>query len=613
MVPLDGEWEFYWNQLLTPEDFQNRQKLLKIDHLRVPGIWKGKTPNGQELLPQGYATYRLLIHHKPDNIIKSLLIKTLLSTCNIWVNGLQVATSGQVGKSRGEEHPRQHTTIPHFRFSGDTTEIILQVSNFHNVQAGIGAPIWLGNQEQLLQKNKTRLILTAVLAGMFIIIGLHHLLKYALRTIDPENLYFGIYCLVWSVGITFGDSGDNLMHTVFPSLPWRLAIDMTLLSYAASPPLIIMLYHSLFPRERSPIIKYFYQAVGLLFVIYLLATPPNAFGPVVRIYMNVSFLIIPYLGYQFIVDVIRKEKGARMLILGYIILVLSVINDKMYDAHIINTVTLVPFGATFFLLSYSLMISIRSAQTHTEVENISIELEEKNVKLEASIHTLKENIQLKMELQEQKQKKELARIETEKSVLEKLRYQLNPHFLFNVLTSIRGAILKDRDIAREMVSNLSEFCRITLSSGREEWLEVEKEIEQVELYLRIEQVRLGDYLTTQAEIDPELKSLLIPSLLLQPLVENAVKYGKQTAPENLDVKISAKNHNKALFLEVSNTGKWIAPGTASRAKSMGIGLENLKKRLQRLYPGKHSFHTKEESGSVIAQVEIQLSELKKSS
>jgi sensor histidine kinase YesM len=611
-VALNGEWEFYWKHLLTPRDFEGESVGKFKGYSRIPGVWRDMEGKGKWGFYHGYATYRLVIKHDRMDGAKSIYVKNPLSVCRLWINGRLLGSSGQIGRNNEEEKPEKHSFVVDFSPEGTSTEIILQLSNYSNARGGIIAPVMLGSREQISLGMTKRMALMAVLGGMFLMIGLHHLVSYLLRRVDRENLYFGAYCVVWSIGRLFGDSSGQLMNTVFPWLPWRLSIDMLLLSYALSVPLIIMFYHSLFPRKRSPFIKYFYQILGIVFITYLLITPPNALDPFLRIFINISLGIIPYLGYQFLMDIIRKEPGAKLLIPGYIALILATLNDKLNDWYVIDSITLMPYGATIFLLSYSLLISIKSSKAYSAVENLSDELETKNLQLEESVETLQENIELKSEIRERKQNAELMKIEAEKTILEKLRYQLNPHFLFNALTSIRGAILKDGKIARDMVSSLADFCRLTLSGGREEWLEVRQEMQLVELYLRIEQVRLGDYLTISSYIDTEVEGLLIPSFSVQPLVENALKYGKLTSPDELEITIVAKKDRDYLALTISNTGKWLEPEKEPGEHSLKIGLENLNNRMNRLYPNQFNFSTKEVSGRVIVQLDLPLGNLKKS-
>jgi LytS/YehU family sensor histidine kinase len=193
----------------------------------------------------------------------------------------------------------------------------------------------------------------------------------------------------------------------------------------------------------------------------------------------------------------------------------------------------------------------------------------------------------------------------EKETLLKLRYQLNPHFLFNALSSIRGAVGVNSDIAREMVTTLSEFCRLTLSYGETEALTIGEEARLTRLYLRIEQIRLGDYLHMCIDAEPGVEEILIPSFTLQPLMENALKYGKQTSPQRLDISLTiAYRDQNRLIIEVVNSGRLMESKPANTGGSTGIGIENLRQRLDRFYSGDYALSIKEERGLVRVCIDV---------
>jgi CheY-like chemotaxis protein len=210
--------------------------------------------------------------------------------------------------------------------------------------------------------------------------------------------------------------------------------------------------------------------------------------------------------------------------------------------------------------------------------------------LKAAYDAILEKQRLEKELFQQKQEKEHARLQAEKEKLEKLRYQLNPHFLFNALASIRGAVLRDKQAAYEMVSHLSEFSRLSLTRGSLTILTIAQELEVIRHYLDMEQMRFGDYLTVSIDIDPDADVLQIPALVLHPLVENAIKYGSRTCPDALDVTIGAKKQPPdKIRLAVSNSGRWVEPGTTDSRYSTGTGIQNIKQRLKRYYAGDYRF------------------------
>jgi len=271
-------------------------------------------------------------------------------------------------------------------------------------------------------------------------------------------------------------------------------------------------------------------------------------------------------------------------------LFLAALNDFLFVNNIIYTWYLLSVGIAVMSFSQAFVLSRRFSQALSDSEALTAELER--------------NLRLKTELSERKESEERALIRAERETLLKLRYQLNPHFLFNVLASIRGAIGGSGAIAREMVTALSEFCRLTLTSKETESSTVGEEIRLIGLYLRIEQIRLGDYLNVRIDVDPEVCEAVIPSLMLQPLVENALKYGKRTSPRQLGITVAIKRQGGRILVEVANDGSLRASGQKSGEESTGIGLDNLRQRLDRIYAGDFLLAIDEEDGQVCVRIDL---------
>ncbi len=206
----------------------------------------------------------------------------------------------------------------------------------------------------------------------------------------------------------------------------------------------------------------------------------------------------------------------------------------------------------------------------TLVAHRTAELAEKNEELQ------------RLNLLEQDEKL-AARLAEEKARLELLRYQLNPHFLFNSLNSIRALVFAQPAAAGEMVNRLAEFCRWTLTRGSGETTTVADEIEMLRTYLDIEKVRWQDALVTRVHLDDAVRHERLPRFLLLPLIENAIKYGGRTSPAALEVLVAARLDRDDVVCEVANTGTWIEPGPEPSGTSTQIGLENLRQRLARHY------------------------------
>jgi hypothetical protein len=194
------------------------------------------------------------------------------------------------------------------------------------------------------------------------------------------------------------------------------------------------------------------------------------------------------------------------------------------------------------------------------------------------------------------------------SELQMLRYQLNPHFIFNSLNSAGALIREDPQRAEKMLGELSEFLRYSLDCTRAAEVTLRDEMEAVRNYLAIEKIRFEDKLVVSFRVSPVAEKFRVPSLLIYPLVENAVKYGMATSPLPLDVSVAAQGADGRLRLEVVNTGKWVHPsenGASPVRRGAGIGLQNVRQRLEQVFPGRHRFDIFEREGSVHAVLEVE--------
>ncbi|RPI64877.1 MAG: hypothetical protein EHM44_02370 [Ignavibacteriales bacterium] len=190
--------------------------------------------------------------------------------------------------------------------------------------------------------------------------------------------------------------------------------------------------------------------------------------------------------------------------------------------------------------------------------------------------------------------------------LEMLRYQINPHFLFNTLNSARALVLVDPPQAREMLTQISEFLRYSLSEGKKSTIPLEKEMEAINNYLDIEKIRYKEKLIVEYNIDPKAKDFDIPVFLILPIVENAIKHGMKTTTLPLRIKLNAEVVNDFIQIDVVNSGSWIGDIKIDN-NSTGTGLKNVQKRLENMYPDNFHFEIiKEDSFThVVMKIKIE--------
>ncbi|MEP6994708.1 MAG: histidine kinase [Acidobacteriota bacterium] len=180
--------------------------------------------------------------------------------------------------------------------------------------------------------------------------------------------------------------------------------------------------------------------------------------------------------------------------------------------------------------------------------------------------------------------------------LEALKMQLHPHFLFNTLNSILPLVFRDRDAAARTVVRLGDLLRLSLQNESSDLIPLRKELEVLQVYLEIQQTRFQDRLTVRLEIESGIGEALVPNLILQPLVENAIKHGIAAKPGAGRVAVQARRDGEGrLALRVCDDGP--GPSRVSRrGGGEGVGLRNTRDRLELLYAGDHSFAFQGEPG-----------------
>ena len=175
------------------------------------------------------------------------------------------------------------------------------------------------------------------------------------------------------------------------------------------------------------------------------------------------------------------------------------------------------------------------------------------------------------------------------SQLRMLRYQLNPHFLFNTLNAISTLILDaDNKTANSMVSKLSDFLRYSLDKDPLQKVSLDHEVSTLKLYLEIEKVRFEERLTVEFNIQERAGEALIPSMLLQPLIENSIKYAIADSVDGGKIRINAKMFAGDLLIEVQDDGPGINMENGELPAFRGVGIKNIRERLKVLYGATHS-------------------------
>jgi two-component system LytT family sensor kinase len=169
--------------------------------------------------------------------------------------------------------------------------------------------------------------------------------------------------------------------------------------------------------------------------------------------------------------------------------------------------------------------------------------------------------------------------------LQALKMQIHPHFLFNTLNSIAALLHKDVEAADRMIARLGDFLRLTLKSSDAQIVDFEEELDFLKCYLDIEHIRFQDRLMVDLDIDPQALTAMVPNLILQPIVENAVRHGVARQTDSGHITIRARREGERLIIRVEDNG----PGLKVKSNGSGIGLSNTRARLEQFYGSDFSF------------------------
>ncbi|RJY09518.1 sensor histidine kinase [Aurantiacibacter aquimixticola] len=305
---------------------------------------------------------------------------------------------------------------------------------------------------------------------------------------------------------------------------------------------------------------------------------------------------------------LANERGLDFLVVVVIFTIagfsISTVLSVIYN-HLINRTPLVTWTATALVLSGAVAVSafisawtldVYSGGSEASFAQLMFGVFYIDLTLLGAWSGLYYAINFFLQVEEQTDRLERLEAQATSAQLAMLRYQLNPHFLFNTLNSISTLVLlKQTAPANAMLTKLSSFLRHTLVTQPGGKVTVAQEVETLQLYLEIERMRFEDRLRTEFRVEDDASRGCIPSFLLQPLVENAIKYGVSAQEEGARISLAAKVIGSRLRLVVSDTGPGLqgnqnaAEAVAKSQTSTGVGLANIVERLSQAYGEDHLF------------------------
>ncbi|MBF0398047.1 MAG: response regulator [Desulfobacterales bacterium] len=371
IVDLSGEWEFYWNELLTSDDFVKMKPEMTM-FMNVPDVWNKFKVYGKKLPKEGYATYRLQVILNNNKELLAFKFLRIYTTFSIYVNGKKISNSGIIEKNKEKNVPFYHPHVRVFYPDNDKLEIILHVANFNYPKGGIRDVIKLGLEKDIIELREKNLGIDLLVFGSIFIMALYHFGLFFLRKKDLSPLYFSIICFLISIKNLI--NGEIFSYYLLPNVSWIALHRLNYIVVFICVPIFYLFIRSLFYKYASKLIEKFLLYLGIICSIITLLSQPKIYSYLMMPFELIVFTIGLYSIYILTLAILNKCEGSAVFLIGFLAFFLTFINDILYDNHIINTGFLAPFGLFIFIFSQAFILSLRFSKAFIKVEELSINL-----------------------------------------------------------------------------------------------------------------------------------------------------------------------------------------------------------------------------------------------
>lgn len=558
-VLLKGQWEFYWNKLLIPEDFTAEHKPQMDSFMNVPGSWDTGKAGNKTYPHSGVATYRLVVKYPLDIQDPALKIQNISTAYKLYANGELIAEVGKVSDKAEIFKNGEQLLILALPKDKQQIELIFQVANLQFAKGGIRKAPVFGSKQVFEQQKMTLLALQLFFIGCVFAFGIYYLLLFLLQQKNKTALFFSLLCFLTALRCLIW--GEAPLSIFFPQVSYDLRAYINYFTGYNYIPSIILFVLSAFSLDYNKKILGLMLLPNLFFNALFITSPGfmSYFTKYLYLLMIIQMLYIICIISK---AVICKEQNAILMFIAVCVLILTINQDILHY----NGIGGVDLEYAFLYGNFAVVIAMSFVQARHQA-NTHKKLILYNEKL-IEADRLKDKI-----------------MATEMSFLQA---QIKPHFLYNALSAIANVCEKDGKKAGVLILDLAIYLRRSLQFNHvDKMVTIENALEFVDKYFNIEQARFGQKIQLIYQIEIPLDSQ-IPVLILQPLVENAVRHGVSKKTEGGTVYVRMKLTSEGSYIEIEDDGVGIdneklASLLTEDESSQGVGLRNINNRLLRLY------------------------------
>jgi class 3 adenylate cyclase len=382
---LDGNWLFWPDRLLSPEEVRQDIAQGYSTATRVPRMWAqtGIAGSLSSLMKKG--TIALTLNLPPDRRHWAIRLPNADTACELFIDGRKAASVGTVGTTKKTSVPSNGLTIVNFTADSNTVLLVMHVSNFHTPCTGLWQSPSIGTQRGLADRRDLALILTALVSGALLFMGLYHLTLHFFRKKDINSLLFGVISIFLATRNLI--MGERILSALFPAtaLGWEAAMTVELLSAHMALPLFFVFFRQLFPRQVRKGAVYVVLAVSAVWAALTIFTPVLFYLRFLSVFEYFTLAAGLYMLAAICRALARGEEGALIVIVGLSIMILTVINDVLLSRGLIRSFYMTSVGMFFFLFTQAILLSVKFTQLFSVVERFTRELQALNQSLERFI------------------------------------------------------------------------------------------------------------------------------------------------------------------------------------------------------------------------------------
>jgi len=353
-VELIGEWEFYWDTLLAPNNFPAE---IRPEYPQFPQLW---TKISQSYSSFGYATYRLSIQIKPTNKLLAIKLPDYYTSYKLWLNGNIFANNGIVSNNADNYKPHLLPLTKSFYIDTTNIELILQIANFEHSKGGTSIAPVIGTSLVLEADREFELGRNMLLSGAILMGGLFFFGLYLFGRNDRSVFYFAMFCLTYSYRII--GYGNYFLHNIIPDVDWQITTRAEYITLFMSAFFFMKFLQAIYPNEISKKLANILNGISILFVAITLLLPASIFTLTVNPYMFILLLYVFYGSYVIIIATIHKRPGSLYALISIIIMFFVIFIEILnYLGYIGSFPYVTFFGYLLFFFFQSLIVSYRFA------------------------------------------------------------------------------------------------------------------------------------------------------------------------------------------------------------------------------------------------------------